>query len=124
ENSKAKIRLNSIPLLINQIKQHSQDYPVIVAGDFNFGRNSKEYLLMAQYFQDIYSNDQEDRFKWAMTFHGFRGKTKSRFAWNGRKVIDYIWLKGDFKVLHSEIIHDNPKASDHFPVLADILISE
>ncbi|MFX0174525.1 MAG: endonuclease/exonuclease/phosphatase family protein, partial [Candidatus Hodarchaeota archaeon] len=124
ENSKAKIRLNSIPLLISQIKQHSQDCPVIVTGDFNFERNSKEYLLMAQYFQDIYSNDQEYRFKWTVTFHGFKEKTKSRFAWNGRKKIDYIWLKGNFRVLHSEIIYGNPKASDHFPVLADILISE
>jgi endonuclease/exonuclease/phosphatase family metal-dependent hydrolase len=124
ENRKDKIRLKSIPLLINRIEQQSLGMPVIVSGDFNFGKNSKEYLLMGQYFQDIYLCDQENRFKWAITFHGFKGRTKSRFAWSGRKLIDYIWLKGDIKVLHTQIIHDNPRASDHWPVMADLLISE
>ncbi|MFX0185599.1 MAG: endonuclease/exonuclease/phosphatase family protein [Candidatus Hodarchaeota archaeon] len=124
EHRKAKIRLKSIPLLISQIEQQTQDMPVIVSGDFNFGRNSKEYSLMSQYFQDIYSYDQENRFKWAVTSHGFKGKTKSRSIRNGRKLIDYIWLKGDFKVLHTQIIHDNPRASDHWPVLADLVLSK
>jgi len=124
ENRKDKLRLKSIPLLISQIEQQYLDMPVIVSGDFNFGKNSKEYSLMGQYFQDIYLYDQENRFKWAVTFHGFKGRTKCRFAWSGRKLIDYIWLKGDFKVLHRQIIHDNPRASDHWPVMADLVISE
>ena len=127
EDTKTSIRLKSIPLVISRIKNQSPSQPVILCGDLNFGRNSKEYSKLSQHFRDTFCV-QNNRFRWAITSHGFTGKRKSFLSWDGRGIIDYIWIKGSIKVHDTRIIHDNPGEdpsifpSDHWPVLSDLTL--
>lgn len=127
EDTESSIRLKSIPLVISKINNHSPNQPVILSGDLNFGRNSEEYLKLGQHFRDTYCI-QNNKFRWAITSHGFKGKKRSLLSWNGRHIIDYIWVKGPIKVQDTRIIHDNPGKdpsifpSDHWPVISDLTL--
>lgn len=128
EDTKSSIRLKSIPLLITKINDQSPNQPVILSGDLNFGRNSEEYRKLSQIFQDTHCKRHEKRGRWAVTSHGFKGKKRSIFSWNGRFIIDYVWVKGLVKVQDTQIIYDNPGEnpstypSDHWPVFADLTL--
>ncbi|MHA1340540.1 MAG: endonuclease/exonuclease/phosphatase family protein [Promethearchaeota archaeon] len=131
EVNSAKIRLKSIPLILNKMQQYSADYDIVLTGDFNFTPDSKEYKLASSFFKDSYKESNRfDNNKSIITFHDFKGDSmplskKAAF-------IDYIWLKesrNSMKAIKSFIIKDNPPPnpdtfpSDHFPILSLIEIS-
>lgn len=126
EHTKQEIRKKSILLLNNKINSLSVGKSVIILGDFNFSRSSHEYSMMKPFFKDAYVSDK--RFNFDITYHGFKGIKRSIFSWRGGKVVDYIWLKGKISVLSSVIVYDNPGsnkntyASDHWPIMAEVII--
>lgn len=128
ENTKSTIRLKSIPVIIKEMEKNTSDRSIILTGDFNFKRNSKEYNEISKIFCDAYEEDRNNTFNWAVTSHEFKGTKKSILSWKGREVIDYIWLKGSFNVKETRIIHDNPGGSpevfpsDHWPVMSDLSV--
>ena len=129
EDSESSIRLKSISLVITRIKSQSPNQPVILCGDLNFGRNSQEYAKLSQHLHDTYCI-QNNKFRWAVTSHGFKGKKRSFLSWNGRNIIDYIWVKGSIRVQDTRIVHDNPGKdlsifpSDHWPVISDLTLNK
>ncbi len=126
ENTKSSIRLKSIPVVVKEMEKNSPDRSIILTGDLNFRRNSKEYDTLSRIFCDAYEEDRNNSFNWAVTSHEFKGTKKSILSWKGRLIIDYIWLKGSINVQKTQIIHDNPEeppevfSSDHWPVISDI----
>jgi endonuclease/exonuclease/phosphatase family metal-dependent hydrolase len=128
EDSDQSIRLKSIPILFDQINLGSKERSIILVGDFNFHRFTKEYTLLQRFFRDTYDYGHKKQFNWCFTFHGFKGRKKSILSWRGRKLIDYIWVRGSISVLNIQLVYDNPGnipnvfPSDHWPVLADVLI--
>lgn len=115
-------------MIVSKIKAISPNRPITFVGDFNFGINSKEYRKVSQHFHDTHCQSQSARSRWAVTVHGFKGTKISVFSWNGRLILDYIWVSGPIKVRNTQIIHDNlgedPSIfpSDHWPVMSDLTI--
>lgn len=126
-------RWKSISLLHQHIKKHSQpDIPFIILGDFNVSENNslikyikgEENYLQSKGSAHTNKHPLKDTFRQIHpkaqggTFHMFWGK---RF---GPK-LDYIFVQPETEVIDSRIIRSNRKGkwpSDHFPVLADIII--
>lgn len=110
-------RLESAKLVLERIEARTYPYPVILTGDFNSGEGSEPILLLDDSLVDTFDivhTEDED----AGTYNGFAG------AVNGEK-IDYIYADSGFDVIDSEVIRDaidGRYPSDHFPVLAEILI--
>lgn len=126
EDSNQSIRLKSIPVLFDHINLDGRS--VILGGDLNFRRFTQEYYLVQRYFRDTYNFGQKNQFNWCITFHGFRGRRRSFLSWRGRRLIDYLWIRGSISVLNIQLVYDNPGnpnvyPSDHWPVLADILVN-
>jgi endonuclease/exonuclease/phosphatase family metal-dependent hydrolase len=123
QNSREK----SVELLARRIAARKIPAPFIVMGDFNMELDNPAmvylqnadlktpYPRMVDAWQSIASDVRD-----CGTHHGFRGKT------SGPK-IDHIPLSDSIQVLGVEIDHrcvNNRYPSDHFPVIAKILLSE
>jgi endonuclease/exonuclease/phosphatase family metal-dependent hydrolase len=127
-------REKSVALVTERIRQRKYKEPFVLTGDFNAGENnpailylkgkaaldngkggkSKNPLVLVDTFRVLHPDANE-----VGTFHEFKGLR------SGDK-IDYIFTTPDVKVLEASILRDNTEGrypSDHFPVVAEILIS-
>ncbi|MDR0305698.1 MAG: endonuclease/exonuclease/phosphatase family protein [Chitinispirillales bacterium] len=128
-------RWKSVSLINRHIAENkTENSSVILLGDFNSGENSavikyilgkenflkskdtcrKNPLPMKDSFRSIHPKDRGG------TFHMFWGK-------NFGPKFDYIFVSPDISVKEAAIIRSNIKGrfpSDHFPITADIEISE
>nr|WP_306798635.1 endonuclease/exonuclease/phosphatase family protein [Oceanobacillus saliphilus] len=82
-------------------------YPVIVMGDCNMKPRSKGWRKITRVFQDA----------WLLEGKG-SGYTYSTLRPRFR--LDYIFVDRNFDVIQAEMETTNPKASDHFPVKAQL----
>ncbi len=95
--------------------------PIVLVGDFNArAESSKPYETLTRQggFSDAWPAAKK-RGELVSTFHGYRGPRK-----DGSR-IDWILCKGPVTVLSSEIItfaKDGQYPSDHFPVIARIVL--
>jgi len=118
-----KTQLKSNGLLKEKFRIFSDDFPLLLTGDFNFNPDSAPYNHLKTFIKDSYREDQNPI---AVTYHGWTGLTESDSNENGR--IDYIWNRGNLQVKECRIIIDNPSIeqgvypSDHWPVLCDIYL--
>lgn len=105
-------RLNSIELIMNKLQNYKDQYPTVLAGDFN--APPKDIII------DMITNDYVDTYKGAelegCTYHSFHG---------GRNCprIDYIFLrrKDEFTLTESGIDRYEKKGlypSDHYVIFA------
>jgi len=115
-------RRRSASLIRTRIAGIRPDLPRIITGDFNALPSSEPHktLLEGGSFRDAWEAAGE-RAGPDFTFHGFTGKGKA-----GQR-IDWIIVGPGIRVERAETIDAKEKdiyLSDHFPVLADLLIGE
>jgi len=126
ENAVEKARIKSIRLIAERLSAHTPNGPVFLIGDLNFKQGSREYRILAVSMRDSYREDPAGR-PWFVTSHSFSGRTVNRF-WRfwGEGRIDYIWIKGDARVVRSRILQEQPEPgpalypSDHWPLLCEV----
>jgi endonuclease/exonuclease/phosphatase family metal-dependent hydrolase len=126
ESDVAEARARSVPLLSNKIRELAGDFPVFLIGDFNFKPNSQEYQQLSRKFRDSFSEPRGSG-KPYVTSHSFSGRRRNLlWRWKGEGRIDYIWTRGQSRVLQSRILYDRPGEdarlypSDHWPILCDV----
>ncbi|MDZ7316681.1 MAG: endonuclease/exonuclease/phosphatase family protein [candidate division KSB1 bacterium] len=124
QNSREK----SVELLLKKINEYAGDEPVIVLGDFNAGEENPaiERLLNARspedavpWFRNAFRLCHPHE-KMVGTFHGFSDQA-------GEEMIDHIFVSKSFSVKTAEIVRDHPPgryASDHYPVTAELELSD
>mgnify|MGYP001198475592 CR=1 FL=1 len=84
-----------------------ESLPVIILGDWNMRPRSKSWHLITAYLQDA----------WAQNGEG-DGHTYPSYRPHAR--LDYIFLSHHFQVKWTNVVYDNPEASDHLPVVATV----
>lgn len=120
-----RARKESAQLLLDRIRQLARDLPVVVTGDFNFTESSDGYLLLTGKSSEKPSALRDARY---LSEYGHHGPTSTFNEFKaivpGRK-IDYVFVKGAIRVLQHGVLSDTWDgrfASDHLPVLAEIVI--
>jgi len=116
-------RLESAKLIIGKIKElNTKNFPVVFTGDFNSKPDDKPLKYIMQYMQNsrnisklVHGN--------ADTWNGFKFNEKP----NG--CIDYIFVSNDNRIEVRKFAtitdsYDMKYPSDHFPVLATIIIDK
>ncbi len=114
-------RINSSRLIVNRINDTGGEYPVILAGDFNFTPDAEGYSLITSELQDTYVHSEKDHYGPEGTFSGFSltGSIDRR--------IDYIFITNRFGCVSHRTITDHSAGfypSDHLPVIADLYINK
>jgi endonuclease/exonuclease/phosphatase family metal-dependent hydrolase len=116
DNEGIVARLESAKLILERIASRAYPYPVILTGDFNSRKGTEPILLLDDSLVDTFEIVHPDDL--SGTFHNYTGGV------NGEK-IDYIYTDSGFDVVDSEIIRDSIDGhypSDHFPVIAEIVM--
>ncbi len=90
-----------------EIAKRYAGLPIIIAGDFNDGPESRTHAAMAESFADT----------WALIGAGSGFTITST---NPNKRIDYIWISKDGPLLPTSIWVPETTASDHLPLVAEI----
>jgi len=115
-------REESSRLILKKIKQiNTDDYPVILMGDFNAEPNSKPISIIEKEFEDGATVASNGIYGPIGTYTGFQKQTIPE------RRIDYIFVKG-LKVMTYRHIDDRMKnnnyLSDHLPVFINVEIIE
>lgn len=113
-------RVGQIKVLIEKFKELEKDGTVVCTGDFNTYTDGGVYAEMCAAADDVgvtAKNADE-----GITFHSY-GKKED----NGQGPIDFIFTTKGVKTETYKIIRNTAKdmyPSDHYPVVADILLGE
>jgi len=112
-------RKNSALLIQRKIEEMTSDknLPVILIGDFNLTPETEPILLLKKYFSDSREVSEELPYGPIGTFNSF--------DWNAPLIdrIDYIFIKGEIKVLKYAALTDSNEMrwpSDHLPVFVQL----
>lgn len=117
-------RRSSAELLLRKVSEIAGKTPAIITGDFNAHPDDEPIQVIMDknnplHFTDSKSVSMQPHYGPAGTFNAFQSKEQSD------QPIDYIFLKGKFKVLQHATLSQTWEgrfSSDHFPVFARILI--
>lgn len=117
-------RRESAKLLLQKIKEIAGNAPAIITGDFNAEPADEPVQVIKDKSNPLYLIDSKEISKTPHygpdgTFNGFKNKERSD------QPIDYIFIKGRWKVLKHATISETWEgrfASDHFAVMAKLLI--
>jgi len=117
-------RRESAKLLLQKVKEIAGNTPAVITGDFNAQPADEPIRVINDKSNPLHLTDSKEISKTPHygptgTFNGFRNKERSD------KPIDYIFLKGGWKVLKHATISETWEgrfASDHFAVLAKLLL--
>lgn len=111
-----KARTESSKLILEKIKElNTEDYPVVVTGDFNLESDSPGVQVILTEMADTHIAAGKNAFGPEGTFNGFE------FNEPVERRIDYIFVSDEFEVLKSAILSDSKDTrypSDHLPVFA------
>ena len=115
-------RRESAKLLLDKVSAISGKLPAVVTGDFNATPDDEPIRVIVdaanpKHLKDAKSLSQTPHYGPTGTFNGFRSQEI------GDDPIDYIFLKGPWKVLQHATISQTWKglfASDHFSVIAKL----
>lgn len=113
-----KARLESASVLIAEGEVGS--LPVIITGDLNADEESPPLARLREAGLRDTFRVMHPKAQGVGTFNGFRGTT------DGGK-IDYVLVDSPWRVEAAEIVRDNEEGrypSDHFPVIADLVLRE
>ncbi|MBR9854506.1 MAG: endonuclease/exonuclease/phosphatase family protein [Algicola sp.] len=107
-------REESSKLILKKIKElNTENYPVVVTGDFNLESESKGVQVILSEMKDSFIEAGKNAFGPKGTFNGFQIEKAVE------RRIDYIFVSDNFKIIKSAILSDSEDArypSDHFPV--------
>lgn len=116
-------KLNSGPLIINQIKSIAGDFPCILVGDLNSEENTEQIKAISKFLYDASKIEKEEELRnWPTNLGGgnFKDPLIDR--------IDYIFLSHIIKPITYKVIKDKYDderyPSDHLPILAEIQIKK
>lgn len=117
-------RVESAALILKKVKAIAAGAPVIVTGDFNCTPDSEPYRILTTGAGGISGlkdtrNLVDGPYGGSQTFNGFREDI------NPEQRIDYVFTGMGIQVLRFGVIADRwggRFASDHYPVLAEILL--
>ncbi|MAG56353.1 MAG: hypothetical protein CMJ83_08695 [Planctomycetes bacterium] len=121
DHQSAPARLESARLLVPKVAELAGDLPVVVMGDLNCTPGSAPHRVLMESLQDAQAMSETGHYGPSGTFPGFGGAARS-----GRK-IDHIFTKNQVRVLRHGILTptvDERVASDHWPVLAEVVLGE
>ena len=115
-------RRESAKLLLQRVNEIAGNIPAVITGDFNAEPADEPVQVIADkndplHFTDSKEISQTPHYGPAGTFNGFKNKERND------QPIDYIFLKGKWKVLRHATISQTWQgrfASDHFAVLAGL----
>lgn len=115
-----KAREESGKLLVSKIEEIAKGEKVIITGDFNSTPDTEQIKLLQDSFNDAYKHSEEPPYGPVGTFNAFK--------WNSSfdSRIDYIFVSSDIKVLKYGVLTDskeNRYPSDHYPVIADVVLN-
>ncbi|GLU44279.1 endonuclease/exonuclease/phosphatase family protein [Allomuricauda sp. NBRC 101325] len=109
-------RAESSKLILQKIKElNTENYPVVVTGDFNLESDSKGVQVILTQMKDTHIAAGKNAFGPDGTFNGFQ------FDQPVERRIDYIFVSDEFEVQKSAILSDSKDTrypSDHLPVFA------
>jgi endonuclease/exonuclease/phosphatase family metal-dependent hydrolase len=111
-------REKSVELLLGRITARAPLAPVIVTGDFNTGERNPATQAMLKLFRDTYRVIHPTATDVGTANQFTFGKIDS-------EKIDYVFVQPDAQVLTAEIVRtavDGRYPSDHFPVVARVLL--
>jgi len=117
-----KARAESARIILNKVKEIAGSSPAIVTGDFNSEPGDEPIQIIldktnAFHLTDSKEVSQTTHYGPTGTFNGFKSKERND------QPIDYIFIKGKWKVLKHATISQSWEgrfASDHFAVLATL----
>lgn len=116
-------RLESVKLITERINMLNEgyNYPVVLMGDFNTKPGDPPAQYISQHFQNSRIISEEPAYGPADTWNGFKFLEKP----NG--CIDYIFVSNNNKIAVKKFAtitdsYDMKYPSDHFPVLASLII--
>lgn len=125
DNEGATARLEGIKLIAERIKKlnSKKNYPVILTGDFNSLPADAPVEYVSKFLQNTRSISEEPAYGPADTWEGFE------FTKKPDGCIDYIFISKDkrWKVKKFATITDSYEMkypSDHFPVLATLMLGK
>jgi endonuclease/exonuclease/phosphatase family metal-dependent hydrolase len=115
-------RRESAKILLQAVKDIAGDTPAFITGDFNAEPSDEPVQVIKDVSNPLHLTDSKEvslkpHYGPTGTFNGFRNKERND------QPIDYIFLKGKWKVLKHATISQTWQglfASDHFAVLATI----
>lgn len=117
-------RREGASLVLEQATLLANGLPIIVTGDFNATADSEPIKVLTDTSDPRHVVDTrtltELRYGPEGSFHNF-GRTE----YDRRRVIDYVFVKGNFKVLRHGILTESMGhlyPSDHYPVLSTLII--
>ena len=110
-----------IRVVLEEAAHYQVDFPQLLTGDFNVGIDSKVYqdIIQAGWvdsYAAVYPGQKPEG-----TTHGFKGEDPERKKKS--KKIDFIFMKGPWQALSSQIIKDSYRGklpSDHYFVRANL----
>lgn len=117
-------RAESAKMILRRVKEIAGKSPVIVTGDFNSYSSDEPYKLMVDVTNPERLTDTKDisttpHYGPSGTFNGFTAKEMAN------EPIDYIFIKNGGKVLKHATLSQTwggRFSSDHFPVLATVVL--
>ena len=115
-------RRESAKIILNKVKEIAGTTPAIISGDFNSEPTDEPIQIITEKNNPLHLTDTKEisatpHYGPTGTFNGFKAKERND------QPIDYIFIKGRWKVLkHATISEswDGRFASDHFAVLAAV----
>lgn len=115
-------RTKAIDLLQERLPEGTMEEPLILAGDFNSPAWTKPHRLLMRgprRFHDTFRTRHRGPSMVSGTFHKFKGRGLAR--------VDWILTRPRLETTDLQILRDRPGGvypSDHFPVVADIVLPD
>jgi len=120
-------RAESAKLILKKIKEIAGDGQVVLTGDFNCGDTEEPYRIVTDMNTAFHMTDTKAISK--IPHHGPDASFAGTFQISGLidHMIDFIFVRGKIDVWRQATLSDNwngDLASDHLPVMAEVVISE
>ncbi|HET6994995.1 MAG TPA: endonuclease/exonuclease/phosphatase family protein [Chitinophagaceae bacterium] len=117
-------RRESAKIVLNRVKEIAGNTPVVFTGDFNARPSDEPIIIITDKTNPLHLIDSKEisqtpHYGPAGTFNGFQSKERDDDP------IDYIFLKGKWKVIKHATISQiwwGRFASDHFAVMATLIL--
>ena len=115
-------RRNGAALIMSRMDDIAKGLPCFLTGDMNCQIHTPTLQTFLAKLKNAKSASETPYKGPVQTYHGFNYNPEKDNAWAG---IDFIFFKGDIRILKYDTITDhNGKEypSDHFPIMAEVII--